>query len=68
MPGKIPVTIPVAEPIVAIPDEAELHVPPVIASDKIVFPPGQIANEPLIDGGIGFTVTTAEFTQPGILV
>lgn len=55
MPAASPVTRPV-ELIVAIDGDAELHVPPEVAFESVVVPPGHIDNVPVI-GFAAFTVT-----------
>ena len=58
-----PVTRPVAEPILAIPEALLLHVPPVVASLNVVVSPEQTLRVPSIAVGDGFTVTTAVTIQ-----
>ena len=41
-----------------------LHVPPVVASPKDIDEPAQTTAGPLIDGGIGLTVTGLVLKQP----
>ena len=67
-PAAIPVTTPLADPTLATPVDPELQVPAAIASVSMVVVPGQRGTAPVIDGGIGFTVVTAVFTQPAALV
>jgi hypothetical protein len=59
LPGAIPVTIPLDEPIVAIPPSLELHEPPLAGSVKAVADPTQTTGVPLIAPGRALTVTIA---------
>ena len=52
-----PVTIPVVNPTKAIVGLPELHVPPVVASDKCVLSPEQTLRVPEMADGVRFTVT-----------
>ena len=56
VPAATPFTMPVAEPIVAIPGEPELHVPPPIEADQVVDAPAQSAVLPESTAS-GLTVT-----------
>ena len=64
MPDDTPLTIPVAEPIVATPEVEELHVPPPVASVSVVVEPVQTEAVPEIDEGSASTVTVFEAVQP----
>ena len=64
MPDNTPVIIPVEEPAVAIPVLPLVHVPPLVASLKVVVKPAQTAAVPVIDDGNGLTVTTTVAIQP----
>ena len=64
VPAETPVTIPVVEPMVAIPGNAELHEPPVEPSLKVVVAPAQTFATPVIADGNGLMVTTAIDLQP----
>jgi hypothetical protein len=66
-PRDIPVTIPVVEPMVAIPKLLLLHVPPGVRSDKVVLAPRQIDVIPVIEDGSGFTVKARVEKQPVLL-
>ena len=57
VPAVVPVTMPELVPTVAIPVAPEVHVPPVVASLKVVVDPAHIVNVPVIDDGNGLTVT-----------
>jgi hypothetical protein len=63
-PAEMPETIPVDTPIVAIPVEPEVHVPPRSALLRLVPPPWHIDMVPVIAAGIVFTVTTVVVLQP----
>ena len=58
-PGAIPVTIWLAEPIVARDGFVLLHTPPLVASVRLVVDPVHTVLEPLITAGSEFTVTVA---------
>jgi protein-L-isoaspartate O-methyltransferase len=60
----MPVTIPVEGNTVAIHGAAELHVPPAVASLKVVVKPGQTCAVPVIATGVGYTVTAMLSEQP----
>ena len=64
VPDDMPVTIPVEEPTVAIPVLPLVHVPPLVASLKVVVKPAQTDAVPVIDDGNGFTVATIVVIQP----
>ena len=64
MPAVIPVTIPVAEPMVAILGILLLQAPPVTASVSAVVAPAQTMPAPPIGAGAGFTVTTMVAAHP----
>ena len=64
-PTDTPVTIPV-EPTVTV-ASALLHVPPRVASPKLIDPPTHIEAAPVI-GRIGFTVTVVVTIQPDVPV
>lgn len=57
VPGAVPVTIPVAMPIVATATLLLLHMPPGVASLRVVVVPGQTILVPKIVAGGAFTVT-----------
>jgi hypothetical protein len=63
VPAVTPVTTP-APVIVATAGVALLHVPPAVASVKVVVDPTQTDNVPPIDAGNGLTVTVAVLKQP----
>ena len=67
VPPAMPETTPVPTPIVAIPGEPELHVPPPAASVSVVVLPWQTFSMPEI-GASGVTVTTAVAVQPAAVV
>lgn len=62
-PVEMPVTTPVVEPISADVEEL-LHVPPAVASVKVIVPPTPTVDGPLIAAGPAVTVTTCVATQP----
>ena len=69
VPALTPVTIPVAEPAVAVPVDTELHEPPPVISLRMVTPPlSQTVAGPVIGAGVvgnGLTViTTAAAVLP----
>jgi hypothetical protein len=63
VPVVMPVTMPEAEPTVAMPAEAGLQVPPP-PSVSVVVPPVQMLNAPLMAAGNGCTVTVVVVKQP----
>jgi len=70
VPGVIPPATPVVRPIVPIPEELLLHVPPGVVLDNGVVYPAHIINVPVIGAVAGLTVTVlvALFVQPKPLV
>ena len=68
VPEDTPVTIPVEEPIVAMPVLPLVQVPLAVASLKVVVNPAQTTAVPVIDDGNGFTVTTTVAIQPAARV
>src|SRR5437763_776971 len=64
VPASTPVTTPLDDPIVATAVVLLIHVPPAIASVKLVVDPVQTSSEPAIAAGNGFTVKTAVALQP----
>ena len=65
MPCATPVTAPFELPTVAIETSLLLHVPPVVVLDKVVVAPEHIADAPVIETGVAYTVTgNVAFTQP----
>ena len=65
VPGLMPVTTPV-EPIDTL--ALLVHVPPVVASLKLIVAPGQTLNEAAEIGGVVLTFTTAVEKQPVMAV
>ena len=63
VPGIIPVTIPLDEPMPATPGEPELHVPPP-ASNNVVVDPTHVTAMPVTGAGIGTTVTVVAIAHP----
>ena len=63
VPDDTPVTIPVDEPIIAIPVLPLAHVPPP-ASLKVVVKPTHTVAVPVIDEGNGLNVTTIVVIHP----
>ena len=63
-PEPVPVTRPVPAPTVATEVLLLLHVPPVVVSVSRVVKDIQRVEEPVIDDGNGFTVTTSVALQP----
>ena len=59
-----PVTTPVKDPMLAVPVELLLHVPPAVASVNVVVSPEQTLRVPSIAVGNGLTVTIVVITQP----
>ena len=59
----MPETIPVELPMVAMPVDPDVHVPPPELL-SVVVAPAQTLPEPVIADGSGFTVTTVEVIQP----
>ena len=64
MPDDTPVTVPVDEPIVAMPVPPLLHVPLAVASFNVVVKPAQTVTVPVMDDGNGLTVTTIVAMHP----
>jgi len=64
VPAAIPVAIPEEIPIVAIVVELLDHMPPVVASLRVVVLPIQTLVLPVMGGGGGVTVTIAVIAQP----
>lgn len=65
VPGAMPETIPVVEPIVAVPVLLLLHVPPVVALLKVeTAVPIHITVVPVMAAGLAPTVTTVEIVHP----
>ncbi len=63
-PAATPVTTPVPEPTVAIDVLPLLHVPPPVASERVVVLPTQTVGVPVIADGNAETVTTSVAKQP----
>ncbi len=63
VPGAIAVTMPSDDPIVAMPGDPDVHVPPGYASESVVVIPSQIASGPDM-GGAPVTVTVAITLHP----
>jgi hypothetical protein len=59
VPGAIPVTTPVAEPIVAIDKLLLLQLPPVVTFARVTLAPTQAVSGPVIGCTIGLIVITA---------
>ncbi len=64
MPAARPLTIPVSEPIPAVPGAAELQVPPGVMQPSSVLLPTQTLAAPVIAAGNGFTVIGRVVVQP----
>ena len=64
VPAAIPLSNPDDEPIVAVPDEPELHVPPARESLKVVENVVHRSVVPVIAEGSGFTVSVVVAVQP----
>ena len=64
VPAAMPVTVPVDEPIMAIPVAAEDQVPPPAASVNVMVPVTHTVLVPPIGPGPKFTVTIVEALQP----
>ena len=64
MPGAMPVTTPVPGTTVAVAAGATLHVPPAVASVRVVLLPWHMLSVPFI-GVVGFTVM---FTLPVVVM
>jgi len=64
VPAEAPDTTPVAEPTPATTVLLLLHVPPVVASAKVIAEPTQMLVRPVIAEGKGLTVTTRVAKQP----
>ena len=57
VPAATPVTMPVVEPIVAMPVDPELHVPPGVGSMSGIIDPTHTTEGPLMAPGEGLTET-----------
>jgi hypothetical protein len=69
VPIDVPVTIPVANPTVAIAGFEDTHTPPAGLDDKVEDTPVHIKGLPVIEVGKGFTVTTAvAISTPSVYV
>ena len=64
VPAETPVTTPVADPIPEMPGDAELQLPPAVASLKFMVSPAHTCKGPVIAAGSGFTVTAQIVIQP----
>jgi hypothetical protein len=66
VPAIIPVTIPVDVPTVATVASALIHVPPAVASLRVVvyIPPSHTESVPVIGKGSGLIVTVVAMMQP----
>lgn len=64
MPAATPVTIPELDPMVAIPVDAEVHVPPNTVLPNAEVAPTQAFSVPVIRPGAIFTVTGIGIEQP----
>ena len=58
------VTVPLVEPMVAVVVLLLVHVPPVIASERVEEAPEQMTSDPDISDGNGFMVALAVIIQP----
>jgi hypothetical protein len=67
VPADTPHAVPVL-PTVAIPDEPELHVPPAVASVRLVHAPAHTVVTPIIADGKGLTVATIVAVHPVLSV
>ena len=68
VPVPSPVTIPVADPMLAIAALLVLHVPPLGAADRVVVLPVQALSVPPILPGVAETVTCLTAAQPPLFV
>lgn len=64
LPADIPVTTPLAEPMVATAGVAELHTPPGVALISGVVAPEHTLERPFIARGVILTITMADRAQP----
>ncbi len=64
LPADTPVTIPVEEPIVAVPVLLLLHVPPAVASARVTVDPVFTVAVPVIAAGEAFTDKVSFLEQP----
>jgi hypothetical protein len=64
VPAVMPVTMPEVIPIVAMPVELLVHVPPIAASLSVVVLPMQTLVMPVMGGGGGVTVAIVAIAQP----
>ena len=64
VPGVPPITTPVVRPIEAVPGALLLHVPPAVASLRVIEEPEQTLGNPAIGAGLGYTVTATVSSQP----
>ena len=71
VPAATPVTIPVVEPMVAVPVALLLHVPPVVALVSVIELPAhtpKAVDVLIIAVGTGFTVTTPVVVHAPVVV
>ena len=64
VPNAIPVTTPVTGSMVAVLGVPEVHVPPAVASDKVVVAPAHTTKVPVIPPGGGMTFIVIKAEQP----
>jgi hypothetical protein len=64
VPADIPLTTPEPRPMVAIPGQATLHVPPAGEPTAVVVDPAHTCNVPVMAVGSGLMSTTVERWQP----
>ena len=64
VPKELPVAIPLLKPMVSTAVLLLAHVPPVVASDKVVVKPTHTVMVPVMADGSAFTVTVAVMKQP----
>lgn len=66
MPAATPVTIPLAEPMVAIAVFADVHSPPLVALLNVVVLPSQTVGDPVIVPAFGNVPTVIDFVAEAV--
>lgn len=64
VPADMPLTTPDSEPMAAIPGEADIHVPPLVPSSKVVVAPTHTTDDPETGKGSGLTLTVVVVKHP----
>src|SRR5947209_4732202 len=64
LPAATPLSMPVPDPMVAVPVLTLVHVPPEVASVSVVIPPTHATGVPVIAAGTALIVSVAVLKQP----